>query len=84
MEKLLVTDKELAQALGISLSVIRRDRLNGRLGIPFIKLGTMVRYDIARVKEWLAERGGARPQEPVEKIFPLRRGRGRPRKGAAS
>ena len=75
MEKLLLNDVELSKALGLSLSFIRRDRANGKLGIPYLRLGRAVRYDVEQVKAWLAERSG-RASEPEA---PARR-RGRPRK----
>jgi len=44
METLLRT-REAAAALDLSPSVLEKDRLTGRLGIPFIRIGSSVRYE---------------------------------------
>jgi hypothetical protein len=42
------------------LDMLRRDRRTGKLGIPFIKIGEgkrgLVRYDLADLERWVAER----------------------------
>lgn len=49
-ERMLATEKELADALVISTSFLQKDRLLPTPRIPFIKLGLSVRYDIDEVR----------------------------------
>ena len=43
-----LTEKEVSQMIRRALSTLRNDRSCGR-GIPYIKLGRSVRYDMAEV-----------------------------------
>ena len=60
--KLLVTERELAQALDISVSWLQKDRI-GSQTIPFIKVGQNVRYDLEDARRALKARsaGGKHP-----------------------
>ena len=55
-----VSEHIAARRLGVSLDTLRRDRRTGRLGIPFIKIGEgkrgLVRYDLADLERWVAEK----------------------------
>src|SRR5215472_15289187 len=55
-----VSEHVASARLGVSLDVLRRDRRTGKLGIPFIKIGEgkrgLVRYDLADLERWVAER----------------------------
>lgn len=42
--KRLLTTKETAAILGIGKSTLDQDRLYGRLGLPFVRLGRTIRY----------------------------------------
>lgn len=57
-----VGEREAANALGLSVHTLRKDRQNARL-FPFYKIGRSVRYDLVRVREALAARelGGPVP-----------------------
>lgn len=57
---IVVTEIEAAQAIGMSVGYLRKDRREKRI-IPFIKIGDCVRYDLLRVTEAVAalEEGGA-------------------------
>ncbi|MCF8203658.1 MAG: helix-turn-helix domain-containing protein [Methylotenera sp.] len=59
-QKLALTEHEMAEALGLSVHTLRKDRQRQRR-IPFFKLGSAVRYNVDRVREALAkfEEGGA-------------------------
>ena len=59
--RLAVDEKTLAEALGMSVAWLRKDRSGARI-VPFYRLGTSVRYNIDRVREALDKRaeGGAR------------------------
>lgn len=46
--------KELSEYLGLSVPTLQRWRVDGK-GIPFIKRGGVVRYDIQDVDNWLAQ-----------------------------
>jgi hypothetical protein len=59
--------------------VLRRDRRNGKLGIPYIKISEgkwgLVRYDLADLDQWVAGKkrlGGpaVQPLRPVVEVVP--------------
>ena len=50
----LMTTADLARFLVRAESSIEKDRVNGKLGIPFVRLGRMVRYRRADVEAWLS------------------------------
>lgn len=51
----LLTEKEVAEILKVSVHKLRRDRWKGG-GIPFVKLEGAVRYNLKAVEEWIVER----------------------------
>jgi hypothetical protein len=59
---LTVGEYEAAQALGLSVHTLRKDRQSSRR-IPFFKIGSAVRYNLDRVREALTalEVGGPAP-----------------------
>jgi excisionase family DNA binding protein len=59
----LLSEKELAPLLGVSLAALRRWRLEDR-GPAFLKLGSAVRYRPEDVQQWIASRpvGGGRSE----------------------
>lgn len=59
--RLAVDEKTLSESICMSLAWLRKDRATKRL-LPFYRIGTAVRYDMARVREALArlEEGGAK------------------------
>jgi len=48
----LITEKELSQITGRALSTLRNDRHRAR-GIPYLKLGRSVRYNLEDVYKYL-------------------------------
>jgi predicted DNA-binding transcriptional regulator AlpA len=54
MENLL-SDRDLSRVTGRSRSALQKDRLKGD-GVPFVKLGRLVRYRLSDVQSWLATR----------------------------
>lgn len=59
-----VDEKAAAQALGMSVGWLRKDRY-GKRTIPFFRLGGRVRYDLERIRATLVAReegGAARPR----------------------
>jgi len=52
----LLDSTQAAEALGISINTLGRDRLNGTLGVPFIKLGRSIRYHIDDLNDWVAKK----------------------------
>ena len=48
----LLTEAQMAQIMGRSLSSLRKDRCYGR-GVPFYKLGGMVRYRVGDLLEYI-------------------------------
>lgn len=59
-QRLALTEKELASALSMSVSFLRKDRITRRI-IPFYRIGDSIRYDVDRVKAALLklEEGGS-------------------------
>lgn len=59
--RLAVDEKTLAEAIGMSVAWLRKDRSGARI-LPFFRLGASVRYNIDRVREALDKQaeGGAR------------------------
>lgn len=59
--RLAVDEKTMAEAIGMSVAWLRKDRSGART-VPFFRLGSSVRYNIDRVREALDKRaeGGAR------------------------
>jgi excisionase family DNA binding protein len=58
-----MTEKRLAEYLGLSLSTVRRLRYTGT-GPPVVWLGARPRYRRADVDEWLAAGGTKRSSPP--------------------
>jgi excisionase family DNA binding protein len=52
--KKLIKTQELAKILGVGISTVEQDRINGKLGIPFVKLGRSVRYKTEDIDRYLS------------------------------
>jgi len=50
--------KEAATYLGISSSVLNKDRVTKMIGIPFTRIGRTILYDRKELDQWLKERSG--------------------------
>lgn len=50
-----LTEKEVARITGLSLSTLRNARFQGR-GLPYVKLGRSVRYDLKDVVKYMEDR----------------------------
>lgn len=81
-------EQEAAQFLSISLSTLRRDRANGKLRIPLVRIGAAVRYRAADLSDWIASNTLNKVQvlisvadTPIVANAAQKRGPGRPRKG---
>jgi hypothetical protein len=63
-----IDERQCAQAIGMSVHWLRKDRRTKRL-IPFIRIGTAVRYNIERVREAFAEmeEGGSDVGRPARR-----------------
>jgi Helix-turn-helix domain len=57
-----IDDRRLANMLGCSRVTLQQARVRGE-GIPYIKIGRLVRYSTRTIREWLAihTRGTTRP-----------------------
>jgi len=53
MEPYLISERELANTLGLSYWTVRTMRLQE--GLPFIKSGSRVFYRLDKVKEWMTK-----------------------------
>ncbi len=62
----LLTDREVAGIMQVSVAWVRRQRLLNA-GPPYRRLGGCIRYDPAELRSWLSSRptGGERPQEVI-------------------
>jgi len=54
----LLKTKEVAAILGIGKSTLDQDRLSGRLGLPFVRLGHSVRYKRQDVEKFISSLQG--------------------------
>lgn len=52
-EPLAVAPEGAANLLGSTESTLEKDRAVGHLGVPYIKAGARVLYQISDLKEWL-------------------------------
>ena len=51
MEKRFLNSEELAVYLGLSIHTIRQWTREGKL--PFVKLGSAVRFDMQKIEKWV-------------------------------
>ena len=56
MAKILLDTSQAAERLGVSEALLNKDRVSGKLGIPFVRIGKSVRYDEADLETWICER----------------------------
>ena len=68
IDPLAVNEKPAADLLGLSPSSLEKDRVQGHLGVPFVKAGRRVIYRLSDLEYWLeanvvtpvaTEQGGA-------------------------
>jgi len=52
----LLTQKEMAEYLGTTVGSLNTWRCQNRYPIPFIKVGSLVRYNLDDVNKWLKTR----------------------------
>lgn len=87
-EKLLFNEREAAQLLAMSIHFLRRDRIShSSVGIPYIRIGTAVRYRRVDLEDWIGRQMQVQPSGPrsaglksVVAEAKVKRRRGRPRK----
>lgn len=89
-QKLLLNEREAATLLSMSPHFLRRDRISSAsVGIPFVRIGSAVRYRRADLIDWIERQLKAQELQPVSDFAPhtirqpeqtVKRGRGRPRK----
>jgi excisionase family DNA binding protein len=53
----LLTEKELAERLKVSTLTLYRQR---KAGMPYVRVGQQVRYDVKKVQQWLNKQNGGR------------------------
>jgi predicted DNA-binding transcriptional regulator AlpA len=64
-EKLLLNEREAAQLLAMSIHFLRRDRISrSSVGIPYIRIGTAVRYRRVDLEEWIGRQIQVQPSGP--------------------
>ena len=76
-KKTLLTERETAAFLGVSVSLIRKWRVEGQGGPDYFKIARAVRYDEDAIKSFLEVRrvSGNHGREPAQS--------GQPRRGGA-
>ena len=52
----LLTEQQTAEILKIKPSALQVWRSTGRYSLPFIKVGSLVRYRESDIRQWLADR----------------------------
>ena len=53
----ILTERQAAAQTGLSIRTLQRERVEGRLGLPFIRLGLRrIGYDSEAITRWLAAR----------------------------
>lgn len=88
--KLLLNEIEAAQILSISRHFLRRDRISSSsVGIPFIRIGSAVRYRIVDLEKWIDGRSHVPETAFITERAAVptnddKRARGRPRKQASN
>ncbi len=50
-----VQDKTAAELLGLSPASLEKDRVQGHLGVPYVKAGRRVLYRLSDLQCWLEE-----------------------------
>ena len=64
--KRFITDKELAEIIGMSRNWLQIMRIRGG-GPPFVKIGASCRYDLVEVTLWLKKRQCRSTSDPIYK-----------------
>jgi hypothetical protein len=62
-EVLAVSEDEAAKMIGIESASLAKDRMQGHLGIPYIKAGRRVLYSVEDLKSWVT----TNRQTPIQK-----------------
>ena len=52
----LLTDEEASELLGVKRQTLAAWRMSGRYGLPFLKIGRLVRYKRCDVDTWIESR----------------------------
>jgi hypothetical protein len=63
LEPLALTPDKAAETIGLQSPTLDKDRREGHLGIPFVKAGRRVIYQLSDLKAWLEEQ----KQTPMKK-----------------
>lgn len=53
IDPLTVNEKTAAELFGLSPSSLEKDRADGHLGVPFIKAGRRILYQLSDLERWL-------------------------------
>ncbi len=51
-----IDEKRVAEVLGVKVSTLTNWRSTGRYRLPYIKVGRLVRYRVADLAQWIAQR----------------------------
>jgi predicted DNA-binding transcriptional regulator AlpA len=59
-----VRTPEAAAHIGLATVTLEKDRVSGRMGLPFIKIGRVVLYDLNEIDGWLAKHRRSSTADP--------------------
>lgn len=84
-EKILLKEEEAADLLSMSRHFLRRDRISASsIGVPFIRIGSAIRYRRLDLEAWIQEKSKVSSQklerQSVHVDTDTKRRRGRPKK----
>jgi len=51
-----IDERKTAEVLGVKVSTLTNWRTTGRYALPYIKVGRLVRYRVADLAAWIAQR----------------------------
>ncbi|TVM13536.1 DNA-binding protein [Oceanidesulfovibrio indonesiensis] len=64
-DKRYLRTKEAATYIGISASVLNKDRVTKLIGIPFTRVGRTILYDREVLDAWLKAQGESSSEDPA-------------------
>ena len=76
----LMTEQEASVLLNVSLSTLQKDRHDGRIGLPYLKIGKTVRYERSELEVWASSRIVITPKKPSKLAADPKKKLGRPTK----
>jgi len=70
IRKRFLSTADAAELIGLSKATLEKDRVTGRLRIPFIRLGRRIVYDEETLVDWVTSHASAHTSEYAERARP--------------